>query len=639
MEFLTSSGISAEKIRSKNDRLSQPKRLAGELIYDFCDREPIFDSFMQYWFNRQQRFMSRPSLDKDTAPIMAIAGSPGMGKSTMFDVLAAGCGSSSNATEAKGRLLELLKSDRHDEEFSDFCDKISNAMAVCVTFNSDSPRHEDEATILDPVMALSVRLLWSHFCSHSIGFRQFSRLFTGFNYPGFSSDVITLLLADAESKDIILCVDEVMYADSESRSKGTVTKTISSILTELGRYNDYHPTIHVAVSSLCAQPFTDFITASGRNVICPRLSRLSLKSCFRIAGKHIPCWNSTISIGGRGFGTQGDLARQLVRDTAGGPRLLQFVIESFMAEKVLKPSIIVAKVWTYMSKLQYSFSSNLLDALKMALSGNKYYGKEMDVHSGCGLFVQSCKSEELDYPCIPPLLVKMLFEWVVRDSGLGEESMERQLLLSCHSFLGLDSFFSPTAPYFFERQIVHLFRIRLLLLAEARGNFTLQDLLGTPEFLWQRNGSQTYPLLQTSSLPVHEVTDEQLEEYLSQASTGAFYCPKNGSFPAVDFFVHLADGTLLLVQIKFSDEDATTRVSTTDVVECIAGLTDKLKFLADRKIVFVYCALRKGRLNFFLEKDEVAGLVPEGCSEMAVLLNQQTRSLLPYSLRLRPQFS
>jgi hypothetical protein len=112
------------------------------------------------------------------------------------------------------------------------------------------------------------------------------------------------------------------------------------------------------------------------------------------------------------------------------------------------------------------------------------------------------------------------------------------------------------------------------------------------------------------------VTDKQLEEYLSQASTGAFYCLKNGSFPAVDFFVHLADGTLLLVQIKFSDEDATTRVSTTDVVDCIAGLTDKLKFLAGRKIVFVYCALRKGRQNFFLEKDEVSGVVPEGCSEI-----------------------
>jgi hypothetical protein len=348
-------------------------------------------------------------------------------------------------------------------------------------------------------MAVSVRLLWSHFCSRSIGFRQFSRLFTGFNSPGFSSDVITLLLADAESKDIILCVDEVMYADSESRSKGTVTKTILSILTELGKYNDYHPTIHVAVSSLCAQPFTDFITASGRNVICPRLSRLSLESCFRIAEKQIPCWNSTLSIGGHGFGTEGDLARQLVRDTAGGPRLLQYVIESFRTEKSLKPSIIIAKVWAYMSKLRHSFSSNLLDALKMALSGKKYYGRDMDVYSGCGLFVQSCKSEELDYPCIPPILFKMMFEWVVTDSGLGEDSMERQLLLSCHSFLGLDSFFLPTAPYFFERQIAHLFRIRLLLLTEAHGNFTLQDLLGTPEFLWQQNGSQTYPLLHMSA--------------------------------------------------------------------------------------------------------------------------------------------
>ena len=48
-------------------------------------------------------------------------------------------------------------------------------------------------------------------------------------------------------------------------------------------------------------------------------------------------------------------------------------------------------------------------------------GKNVDPNS------RTFKSEELDYPCIQPILVKMMFEWVVTDSGLGEESIERQL--------------------------------------------------------------------------------------------------------------------------------------------------------------------------------------------------------------------
>lgn len=165
----------------------------------------------------------------------------------------------------------------------------------------------------------------------------------------------------------------------------------------------------------------------------------------------------------------------------------------------------------------------------------------MDVYSGCGLFIQSCKARELSHPCIPPIILKMLYEYVAEGSGLREESMERQLLLSCHAFLGLDTFLMPTAPFFFERQIAHLFRIRMLLLmGEGKSSFTLQDLLGKPQFLWQKKASQTYPLVNTSLLPVHQLTDQKIEEYVSNPTTGSFYFPQNERFASVDFIFHLS---------------------------------------------------------------------------------------------------
>jgi hypothetical protein len=514
-------------------------------------------------------------------------------------------------------------------------------MTVSVTFNSGSPRGLDQACISDPVKALSVRLLWSHFCP-SVSYAQFAQMFVNFSCTGFSDNVIKLLLAEAGDRNIILCVDELMYVDTSSRPRDQVTEAVLSILTVLGTYCETIPKIHTAISRLCANPLSEFSTISGRNIVFATMPRLSDASCIRIAENHVPCWGSTECVGEACLGSVGDVARQFVRDTAGGPRLLQFVIESLRTADVREPSTILAKVWGFMCKLQYLFGKKeyILGALKMALSGKKYSGQEMDVYSGCGLFIQSHGFQDMDYPCIPPILFKMLHQYAKEEARLEEHSTERQLLFSCHVFLGLDTFVMPTAPYFFERQVAHLFRMRLLLsVDEGHDSFTLQDLVGAPEFLWQRNGARTYPLDKSSLLPVHQLSEEQLEEHLSKSSTGAFYFPNNPSFPAVDFILHLADGTLVLVQVKFSCEGATTRVSTEDVAKCLSDLTAKHKFLCGHNIVFVYFALREGRQNFSLEKVGVADKVPPGCMEMAVLFNKQARSILPYSLSLRPQLS
>lgn len=127
-------------------------------------------------------------------------------------------------------------------------------MAVCITFNSDSPCLWDSESIPNPAMALSVRLLWSHFCP-STSYDQFACLFTDFQDPSFRGDVIGLLLADAGDKDIILCVDELMYIDPESTSRDQVTPKVSKVLRELGTYIENHPRIHVAfLETICWVP-------------------------------------------------------------------------------------------------------------------------------------------------------------------------------------------------------------------------------------------------------------------------------------------------------------------------------------------------------------------------------------------------
>jgi hypothetical protein len=636
--FLNSCQIGAQMIRTQSDRFSNPLPVGIGMFMDFSDRQTVFKSCIDQWYTRQQWFELHSELDKTTAPLVAVPGSPGMGKSTMLDVLAAGTRSSESFRRAKQILLEHLKSSNPDSKFADFCCRLSNAMAVSVTFNSGSPRALDQDIIPDPVRALFVRLLWSHFCP-SVLFQDFAQCFAGFTYSAFSQDVIDLLLTEAGDRDIILCVDELMHVEGGKRT-GEVTKAVSSVLTVLGIYCQKIPRIHIVISSLSANPLSEFVTESRRNIQFLNLQRLSDESCTKIAANLVPCWESRECVEGAFGGVTADVARQFVRDTAGVPRLLQFVIEALRTGDARDPSQILDKIWNFMGKLPSLFGVKLLDPLKMALSGKSYSGQAMDVYFGCGLFVQSQGSRDLGYPCIPPILFKMLYRYAIEEARLDENSMERKLLYSCHVFLGLDTFWVPIAPYFFEKQVAHLFRIRLLLsIADGHDSFTLQDLVGTPQFLWQRNDGVLYPLDKTSVFPVHQLSQEELEDYVSQTSSGAFYLPSNPSFPAVDFILHLSDGTLVLVQVKYSAEDAMTCVSTKDVAECLSKLTEKHKFLQGRKMVFVFFALREGRQSFSLEKVGVDEKVPAGCMEMAVLFNKQARSILPYSLSLRPHLS
>ena len=640
MNFLESCGIDSAIIKAKPERCSNPTCVGGEITWDFFDRLETFKSIIQAWYDRNNLFKTRKVLDKSIGQLVAIPGSPGMGKSTMLDVLAAGAGSSTKLRQAKERLLEDLKALKPAQELVQFCDRISNAMAVSVTFNAGSRRAADQHLISHPEHALSVRLLWSHFCP-KVPYSQFAKWFTDFNLAGFSENVIQLLQAEAGDKDIILCVDELMYVDTGPRPRNQVTAGVSDILGLLGTYCDEKAKIHSIVSSLCTNPLSKFQTESGRIIQFVILPRLSDASCNKIAESQVPkSWQSTECVAEACGGVGGDVARQLVRDTAGGPRFLQFVIETLRNNDVKEPSEILLKVWRFMGNLQSLHEIDLLDPLKKALSGKRYSGKDMDAYVGCGLFIQSHGSVDMEYPCIPPILFKMLYKYAKEQVRLAENSMVRQLLFSCQVFLGLDTFVMPTAPYFFERQVAHLFRIRLLLkIAEGLDNFSLQDLIGTPEFLWQKEGAKIYPLDKSSLFPVHQLSQEQLELYLSQPSIGAFYFPKDPNFPAVDFILRLADDTLVLVQVKFSNEDATTCVSTGDVSKCLSDLTAKHKFLRDYKTVFVYFALREGRQNFSLEKVGVADKVPQRCMEMAVLFNKHARSLLPYSLSLRPHLT
>ena len=627
-------------IKTKSVRCSNPTCVGGEITWDFSDRATAFQSIIQVWYDRRKLFKTRKELDRSIARLVAIPGSPGMGKSTMLDVLASGAGSSTILRQTKEKLFGCLKSGKLLQEFLEFCDQISNAMAVSVTFNSGSPRAADEDLISDPQHAMSVRLLWSHFCP-AVPYKQFAKIFTAFNRPSFSYNVTELLLAEAGDRDIILCVDELMYVDSIPGPRNEVTKGVSDILGLLGTYCDKESRIHTVVSSLCAKPLSHYNTISGRVVQFVKLPRLSDASCIKIAESQVPTsWLSTECVSEACGGVGGDVARQLVRDTAGGPRLLQFVIESLRGADVKEPTAIMLSIWEFMGKLQCLAGIDLLDALKKALSGEQYRGDDIDVYCGCGLFIQSNGSQDMDYPCIPPILLKLLYKYAREQLRLKENSMERQLLFSCQVFLSLDTYVMPTAPYFFEKQVAHLFRIRLLLqIAEGHNNFSLQDLIGTPEFLWQKDGARTYPLDKSSLLPVHQLSQEQLEYHISQPSTGAFYFPRDPNFPAVDFILHLVDNTLILVQVKFSKEDASTCVSTGDVAKCLSVLTAKHKFLCNKKIVFVYFALREGRQNFSLDKVGVADKVPPGCMEMAVLFNKHARSILPYSLSLRPHLS
>eukprot|EP00961_Rhodomonas_salina_P029543 397837-Rhodomonas_salina.3 len=435
-----------------------------------------------------------------------------------------------------------------------------------------------------------------------------------------------------------------------------VSQAAQDVLSAFSNTLDKQRRVHVLVSSLSEQPTRFWYSATKRYVKTILLRRLSQQDA-------LAAWNN------RHFNSGTDsrnrkrkaVVEQLVSDCAGAPRLLERVdnllqrypsyVENLQTVQALLWDTQLGQQWKNLG------ISRLPSVLEMVLSGERFDRERLDEYAQEGLFMQS--AEDGRFPevlhnipldvrkqpisfvlacLVPPIVLGMLHRQ--RFGGVSG-----RLLDACSEMMQLDSICTDAKQTSrdFEFQMAHLLRLRLFLLQlKGKKNFSLDELLTISSTLkgthvWRRDGARSYTLSSDSDFLVFVISRNEIMRRAAATTTGAIYVPQDGSFPGVDFFLHLPSGELISFQIKHSARDATTRLSISNIDDGIEAFKSDPTCAPLWQRTTAHCVLAhcKGNTNLVVENLNTDNIWDQ-CNEFCLCLEHEIDSLVPFSLALRP---